>query len=280
MPGFRGFLGIHGLYRETSTEGDYLIMTIKHLWVVVLVWCVASSAAMADTGQSDWSIDLGARWFKFSADSKPAEIDYNPVFDRWERIRQNHDDYDVSDYAPLEALFFNMDFGVDVFVRYKKYFWFRLGYDYSNPLGIGGQGHIDYTDRANGERVEETKKFSYTSHQINTFFGPLAPVQNGLAEIYLGFSPMAPTWVRYQESYTKKIDGARVTHYERTFSGFFGSCRALIGMQVRTWEKLKLGSEMAFTFLNYMKLSSGKLNDNSFRFPLILWNFTIRYQVY
>lgn len=249
----------------------------KHPALLVLL--LVSTAGPANAAEpSNWSIDVGARFFKYSATGRPAELGFNPVFERWEGINQNRADYTVSSYEPLEPLYFNMSFGVDLFIRYCTYLLLKLGYDYSNPFGIGGSGSIDYTG-ADGVAHRESKQFSFTTHQINTFVGPVVPLAGGDAEIYLAFSPMAPTWVRYHEAYSHTADGTTVEEYDRRFRGFFGSCRALLGLQVRVTESLSVGSEATFTFLNYMKLTSGDLADHSFRFPAMKWNVTMRYTV-
>jgi hypothetical protein len=131
----------------------------------------------------------------------------------------------------------------DAFITYKKYLLIKIGYDYSNPFDIGGKGQISYREIASGNEIFEKKEFSYTSYQINIFFGPIIPVNDGMAEIYMGFSPMSPTWVSYNS------------------------------------EKIMLGTEAVFTFLSYMKLKSGDIEDSSFRFPRMKWNFTLRYKI-
>jgi hypothetical protein len=170
--------------------------------------------------------------------------------------------------------------GIDIFIKYRKYLLLKIGYDYSNPFGIGGKGQITYREISSGNLTFENKEFSYTSHQINFFIGPVIPVNEGVAEIYMGFSPMAPTWVTYKEEYSKIENGDSVREYDTTFSGFFGSCRALIGIQVEVSENLMLGSEAVFTFLSYMKLKSGDIEDSSFRFPRMKWNITLRYALF
>lgn len=252
--------------------------TVKILLLVVLVLSGHRPTASANNSPT-WSIDVGVRWFKHSSEGGPNEIGLNPVFSRWESINQNISAFSVSDYSPLEPLYFNINFGIDVLVRLKTFFMLKLGYDYSNPFGIGGKGQISYTDSVTGVVNEESKEFSYTIHQVNLFFGPSLPVSKGRAEIYLALAPMAPTWVSYNEKYSHTQDGSEVEKYDRTFSGFFGSCRALIGIQIRVLDDLKLGAEMIFTVLNYMKLTSGDLEDYSFRFPSFKWNFTIRYEL-
>lgn len=243
-----------------------------------LIFLALPDAAAADGGKnSNWSIDLGIRWFKYSAEGKPGEIDVNPVFDRWERINQDRENYAVGDYEALKPLYFNFSYGADVFVRWRKYLMLKLGYDYSNPAGIGGDGRIEYTD-GDGSFHAEKKSFSYTSHQINLFIGPVVPVED-IAEIYLGFAPFAPTWVNYEESYSHEIDGVAIEDYDRALSGFFGNCRLGLGIQIRVWKGLKLGGEAVYSFFNFMKLSGGDLADHSFQFPAMKWNFTVRYGV-
>jgi hypothetical protein len=227
----------------------------------------------------NWNIDIGIRGFKYSVDNQPLELNYNPVFSRWEGINQNPEIYVVSEYNRLEPLFFNFSFGTDLFIRYKKFLLIKIGYDYSNPFGIGGKGDITYTDKSTGEIIQETKEFSYTSHQVNYFIGPVLPVGENNAEVYLGFSPMSPTWVNYKEKYAKSINGTIVQKYNKRFKGFFGNCRALIGMQVPVSDKIKLGSEMVFSFFNGLELESGKIKDNGFKYPLMKWDFTLRYTI-
>ncbi len=244
-----------------------------------MVFLIANITNLFAQEDSKNSIDVGLWGFKYSAEGGPNEINYNPVFTKWESINQNYSDYIVSEYKPLESLYFNMNLGIDLFIRYKKHLLIKLGYDYSNPFGIGGKGNIAFTDNSNGKEYTEQKEFGYTSHQINYFIGPLIPISEEGAEIYLGFSPMAPTWITYNEKYTKTEDTVVMTNYDKTFKGFFGSCRALVGIQISITENLKLGSEAVFAFLNYMELKSGNLQDYSFRFPMMKWNFTVRYQL-
>lgn len=155
----------------------------------------------------------------------------------------------------------------------------KVGYDYSNPFGIGERGRIAYQDNASGTEIVEEKKFSYTSHSITTFIGPIATIDDD-ADVYLGFSPMAPTWVSYHEEYRRTEDGNVVEDVDRDWHGFFGSCRALIGLQVRVTDRFKLGSEAVFVFLNYMQLESGGQSDHSFRFPFMKWNISARYELF
>ncbi len=244
--------------------------------VLLIIALIYSHRLPAEEG-SDWQLDAGFRFFKYSAGT-PNEIDYNPVFRRWESINQNRSQYTVISYQPLEPLSFNMNFGIDLFIGYRKYLLIKLGYDYSNPLGIGGKGAIEYIDLSGGNRYGEEKEFSYTSHQISYFIGPMVPINNR-AEIYLGFSVMSPTWVFYREKYKMSENGAVIEAYDRNFKGMFGSCRSLMGIQVAAGERIKLGSEAVFTFLNYMHLKSGSIDDYSFRFPRMKWNIVIRYKI-
>ena len=251
---------------------------MKKTILAIALSLLATGPSTARADHPNWDFDIGVRWFKLSSEGGPNELGFNPVFDRWERIQQDSPAYDVSEYTPLEPLYFNMDFGVDLLVRYRTYFFFRLGYDYTNPFGIGGTGSISYTDLSSAVAVAETKTFSYVSHQINTFFGPFVPVGER-AEVYLGISPMAPTWVRYEERYSRTDGGTVVESYDRTFRGFFGSCRVLVGAQARVTDHWKLGAEVVFAFLNYMPLESGEIQDYSFRFPSMMWNFVVRYEL-
>lgn len=111
---------------------------------------------------SNWSMDFGIRGFKYSVDNQPKELHYNPVFIRWDNINQNPSDFIVSEYNKLEPLFFNFSFGLDVFIRYKKFLLIKIGYDYSNPFSIGGKGKIIYKEVSTGLNIEEEKEFSYT----------------------------------------------------------------------------------------------------------------------
>jgi len=91
---------------------------------------------------------------------------------------------------------------------------------------------------------------------------------------------MPHTWVTYKENYTKTEDGKVIEDYNKTFNGFFGNCRVLMGIQISIAKKLRLGSETVFSFLNYMKLEYGDLVNYSFRFPMMKWNFTVRYGIF
>jgi len=243
---------------------------------ILLLWFTRSSYAQSE---SNWVIDFGIRGFKYSADSKPNEIQYNSVFSRWEKINQNKAAYNIIEYESLKPLYFNINLGIDLFIRYKKYFLLKLGYDYSNPFGIGGNGNIKYRDVLSGMEIRENKEFNYTSHQINLFFGPIITIPGNGSEIYLAFSPMPPTWINYKEKYFKLENGEVIENYNKRFTGFFGNCRALIGIQVPITEKLKIGSEAVFAFSTSIEIKSGDIYDNSFQFPRMKWNFTLRYEI-
>lgn len=253
-------------------------MKTIHGTILFLALALVSNNINAAEPEHNWQLDVGFRFFKTSSTGKPAEIGYNAVFDRWEDIHQNQDAYTVDKYQALESLWFNLNFGVDLFARWRKYLLLKLGYDYTNPAGIGGTGRISYTN-ADGVSIQEKKNFSYTSHQLNLFIGPIVPIKDR-AEIYLAFAPFAPTWVTYKERYQRTEDGAVTEKYDKVFKGFFGNCRALVGVQVEVYKGLKLGSELIFAFFNYSKLTSGDLEDYSFQFPAMKWNFTIRYQIF
>ncbi len=251
---------------------------LMHPGQLLAVLVVATTARAAPPqAQGDVNLDLGVHWFKLSA-GKPAELDTNAVFDRWENINAS-DQYTVRDYEPLSPLFFNMVFGADALFRYRRHLMVKIGYDYTNPVGFGGEGRISYHDEAAGTEVTEKKSFSYTSHQISTFLGPIVSLDEARADLYLGFSPMAPTWVYYQDHYQRTEDGRVVEDRTRKAHGFFGSCRALLGMQVRVSDQVKLGSEAVFTFLNNITLKSGEHTESSFQFPALQWDFVARYSV-
>ena len=255
-----------------------------HRYTITMFICLMISLSAAARGDGfnsgrNWQIDVGARWFKHSATGKPAEIGYNPVFDKWESIYRNSTEYSAESYMALKPLYWNFSFGTDIFARYRRYLLIKLGYDYSNPFGIGGLGHIEYVENSSGARVREEKTFSYTSHQIGLYLGPVIPVSDR-AEVYIAIAPMAPTWVKYKESYSYTSSGTAQRNYSKTFKGFFGNCRILLGAQAKVANRWWLGSEINFTMLNYMKLSSGKLDDYSFQAASFFWNFTVRYTVF
>ena len=249
----------------------------KCLVPLVMFISLATISTTASAAASDWKLAVGASFFKWSA-GKPNELGYNAVSDRWERIAQDPAHYAVSDYEALEPLYFNMSFGVDAFIRYRRYLLLKLAYDYSNPLGIGGQGHIAYTDKTTEVVTTETKEFSFTSHQLSYYIGPVLPIAG--AEVYLAFTPMGPTWVNYREKYTMTQNGTAVRAYDMHWHGFFGNCRALLGIQVPVTDRFKIGSEATFVFMNYITLTSGNIEDHSFAFPFMRWTVTARYEVF
>lgn len=105
--------------------------------------------------ESVWSYDLGISVIKSSLKHQPDELPYNPVFEKWESVNRQAEEYTVTEY---------------------------------NALGIGGTGNITYTNRSSGLEVSESKDMAYSSHQINYFIGPLLPVGAKGAEIFMGFS--------------------------------------------------------------------------------------------
>lgn len=82
----------------------------------------------------------------------PIQICFRDVGDN-----QNSIAYTVADYKSLEPLYVNMNFGVVLFIRYKKHLLIKVGYDYSNPFGIGGKGNIMYRDKSNRKAYAEQK---------------------------------------------------------------------------------------------------------------------------
>lgn len=232
----------------------------------------------AAPSRDDFKGDIGLHWFKLSA-SKPVELAPNAVFDRWESINASGS-HTVHDYQALQPLYFNMVFGIDALVRFRRHLMLKVGYDLTHPFGIGGEGHIAYRDHETGTEVKEEKRFSFTSHQVTTFVGPFVSMDDNRVDLYLGFSPMAPTWVFYQEHYRRTEDGQVTQKVDRDYQGFFGSCRALIGMQVRVARRVKAGSEAVFTFLDHLPLSSGRRTDRTFSFPFMQWDFTARYALW
>jgi hypothetical protein len=93
-------------------------MNNARFWIpaaILLVFPVSSASADG----SDWSLDLGLRWFKHAAEGGPNEIGPGAVFDRWEAINQDREGYRVSSYQALEPLYFNFNFGADVMVRFR-----------------------------------------------------------------------------------------------------------------------------------------------------------------
>ncbi len=139
---------------------------------------------------------------------------------KWESINQHPDDYSIVEYIPLEPYAFNLTVGVDGLFRYKKYLMIKLGYYYTNTLGIGGKGNITYVDNSNNIEISEDKEIAYSSHQLTYFVGPLIPIGDKGAEIFMGFSIMSPTFVSYQEQYTRTESDVVVNEYKKKFTGF------------------------------------------------------------
>ncbi len=227
----------------------------------------------------NWEVELGFGVFKSSLNYQPNEIAFNPVFSKWERINQQPDLYDVNDYQALQSYAFDLNIQADAMFKYKKYFMIKLSYIYSNTLGIGGTGNIAYEEISSGVMHSESKEINYSSHQFNWFIGPNIPIGEAGPDIFMGFSMMSPTLVSYNEEFTKSENGIFTRDYNMKFSGFFGNCRMLLGMQVPIGERWKLGSEMVYSFFNGVKLKSGDITDNSFKFPEMRWFFTIRYKI-
>jgi len=252
----------------------------KHSIVLLLFLALQYTSAqeVPTTHQSSlWSYDIGFSFFKSSIRNQPDELIYNPVFTKWESINQQKDKFQVSEYTALDPYPFNLSVGVDALIRYKKNFMIKIGYCYSNTLGIGGRGNISYVDLSNGMSISDSKVISFTSHQINYFIGPTVPLDDVGSEVYMGFSPMSLTFVSYTEEFTRKENGAIVRDYNKTFNGFFGNCRTVIGMQVPLTERWKFGSELVFAYFNGVEVKSGDLVDEGFRFHDMQWNFTFRY---
>ncbi len=230
--------------------------------------------------KSGWSYDIGLALFKSSLKNQPQELLYNPVFEKWETIYHQIENYDVADYQALEPYPFNLSVGLDGFFRFKKYFMLKVGYYYTNTLGIGGKGHITYIDINNGGiETHESKQISYKSHQLNYYFGPILPVGTEGAEIFMGFSMMSPTFVSYDEKYRKTENGMVVSDDNKHFKGFFGNCRSVIGMQVPISDNWKFGTELVHSYFNGIEMKSGDLKDEGFLFPSMQWNFTLRYGI-
>lgn len=246
----------------------------KVYFVVILIVAFQMLSA-----QSNWKVKIGAHGFKYSLKNQPEELIYNPVFHNWEEINQNSDLYQINDYERLDPLNFNLTIGLDVQLRYKKYLMIKIGYDYSNSLGIGGKGNINYTNLSSGETIFEDKEFNYISHQFNCFIGPIIEISENGPELYMGFSMMSPTFVTYKEKYSKVVDNIDVRSYDLDFKGFFGNCRALIGMQVPVNERIMVGSDLTFSYFNGIELNSGNLVDQGFVFPEMKWDITFRYKL-
>ena len=249
----------------------------KYILLISMTFFSVSTPLFAQE-ESNWSYDLGLSFFKSSLRNQPVELLYNPVFEKWEAINHQPSEYEVIDYQALDPFSFNLSAGVDILFRYKRYLMIKLGYCYTNTLGIGGKGHITYIDHLLQE-IEETKEMSYSSHQYTYFIGPIIHVDQSGASIYMGFSMMSPTYVIYHEQAKKTIDGLIFQDYNHTFKGFFGNCRSVIGMQVPVSKRIKLGSEIVFAYFNGLELKSGDLADEGFMFPDLQWNITCRYLI-
>jgi hypothetical protein len=226
-----------------------------------------------------WQCDAGFSFFKTSVNNQPDELLFNPVFVRWENINQQPAAYTVEDYKPLNPFQFNASFGLDCFFKYKKYFMIKLGINYTNNLGIGGDGKISYTDNATDIAYTEKKVQELSTFQINYFIGPCIPIGEHGPEIFMGFSLMSPTWVSFREKYTQTRSSNVLIDYDKTFKGFFGNCRTMIGMQVPVSGHFKLGTELVWAYFNGIELKSGSITDQGFKFPTMQWNFTIRYKI-
>ncbi len=87
--------------------------------------------------ESNWSYDLGISFFKSSMRNQPDELLYNPVFEKWEFINHQTEEYSVTEYKALSPYQFNLSVGIDGLFRYKRYFMIKIGYCYTNTLGIG-----------------------------------------------------------------------------------------------------------------------------------------------
>lgn len=252
---------------------------MKRKLVVAFATFVLFSSASFGQEESNWKYDVGVSLFKTSLNSQPDELLYNPVFTRWEKINQNTDQYTIGDYKRLDPYPFNLSAGFDCLFKYKKYFMIKLGYNYTNTLGIGGKGNISYLERTTNLNYSENKEMSYSSHQINYFVGPCIPISENGPEIFMGFSMMSPTWVVYNEKYSKIENGIKTVDYNKKFTGFFGNCRSMIGMQVPLTDKLRIGTDIIFSFFNGLELKNGSLKEQGFKFPLMQWHFTLRYKI-
>ena len=252
---------------------------MKKYLVFITIGILSISYNLFAQDESNWSYDLGISFFKSSMRNQPDELLYNPVFEKWEYLNHQTEEYSVTEYKALTPYQFNLSVGIDGLFRYKRYFMIKIGYCYTNTLGIGGTGNITYTDHSSDMEVTELKEMTYTSHQINYFIGPLLPINDNGAEIFMGFSMMSPTFVSYREKYKRSESGSVVRDYDKKFTGFFGNCRSVIGIQVPVSDRLKLGSEMVYSYFNGLELRSGEIADQGFNFPDIQWNFTFRYEI-
>jgi len=252
---------------------------MKKYLIFVSIGLLSMSYNINAQEASNWTYDLGLSFFKTSVRNQPNELLFNPVFEKWESINHQTANYSVADYKALDPYSFNLSIGIDGLFRYKKYFMLKVGYCYTNTLGIGGKGNITYTDISNNQEISESKEMSYSSHQFNYFMGPLILIGDDGAEIFMGFSMMSPTFVSYKEQYERTEAGLVVQDYDKKFTGFFGNCRSVIGIQVPLSGRLKFGSEMVYSYFNGIELKSGDITDEGFKFPDMQWNFTFRYKI-
>lgn len=252
---------------------------MKRYFVLIAISIIFLGNKVIAQETSNWTYDFGVLFFKSSLKNQPDEILYNPVFEKWESINQNSESYSVSEYNALEPYAFNLTVGLDGLFRYKKYLMLKIGYYYTNTLGIGGKGNIAYTNNSDGFLITEDKEMSYSSHQLTYFIGPLIPIGENGAEIFMGFSMMSPTYVSYKEKFKRSESGITVQEYDKKFTGFFGNCRSLFGMQVPLSDRWKFGSEIVFAYFNGMEIKSGDIADEGFVFPDMQWNFTFRYEI-
>lgn len=253
---------------------------MKKLFLFLVAVLLYVSNILVAQEKSNWSYDLGVFFFKSSVDRQPDELLYNPVFEKWEAIKNKPAVYSVSEYKKaFDPYPFNLSIGFDGLFRFKKYFMIKLGYCYTNTLGIGGKGSISYTDISTNVESSESKTTAFSSHQITYFLGPLLPINDAGAEIYMGFSMMSPTYVVYKEKYENIESGITIREYDKTFTGFFGNCRTVIGIQVPLSGKFRFGSELVFAYFNGLDVKSGNLVDAGFKFPGMQWNFTFRYEI-
>lgn len=227
--------------------------------------------------QNKWSYDLGFSFFKSSISNQPDELLFNPVFEKWEQINHNATAYTISEYKALDPYSFTLNMGFEALFRYKKHLMIKVGYVYTNTLGIGGKGNITYSDINTNMIICEEKEMQFSAHQLNYFIGPLIPIGDKGSEVYMGFSMMSPTFVTHKEKYSQSINSELLSEYNKTFNGFFGNCRSVIGMQIPLSEKWRFGSELVFAYFNGMEVASGDLVDEGFVFPNMQWNFTFRY---
>jgi hypothetical protein len=247
--------------------------------LLISIVILSLSNKIAAQEEPNWSYDLGVSFFKSSLRNQPDELLYNPVFEKWVSINNQIESYSVTEYNSLDPFMLNLSVGVDVPFRYKRYFMIKVGYCYTNTLGIGGTGNITYIDNSSNLGISESKEMAYSSHQITYFIGPLIPLNDNGADIYMGFSMMSPTFISYREHYKRTELGIVVREYNKKFTGFFGNCRTVIGMQVPLSDKLKIGTEMVYAYFNGIQLKSDDIVDEGFRFPDMQWNFTFRYEI-